>query len=149
MSTYGLLAADEDEDAVVDLSEMRDEEAPSSGHNIDLGRLGEEAAARFLSRCGYDIVARNWKCIAGEADIVARDGEAVVFVEVKTRTSCEMGMPSEAVSSAKRDRYERIAALFLRDYDVVDVPVRFDIVAVLSLGGDRALIRHHVNAFGA
>lgn len=128
-------------------SAKRSKAKSSSGHNIELGRRGEEAAARFLYRRGYEIVERNWKCSAGEADIIARDGEWVVFVEVKTRSSCETGMPSEAVDDKKRDRYERIAALFLKDYDAVDVPVRFDIVSIVVLSSDRAMIRHHINAF--
>lgn len=117
--------------------------------NAELGRRGEDAAARFLYRRGYDIVERNWTCAAGEADIIARDGDAVVFVEVKTRTSVEKGMPSEAVDARKRERYERIAALFLKDYDAVDVPVRFDVVSLLVISSDRALVRHHINAFAA
>ena len=84
---------------------------------------------------------------AGEADIIARDGDSVVFVEVKTRSSCDCGMPAEAVDEAKRDRYERIAALFLQGFDVVDVPVRFDIVSIVAISPDRAMIRHHINAF--
>lgn len=120
----------------------------AGGHNAELGRRGEDAAARFLDRHGYDIVARNWTCAAGEADIIARDGDAVVFVEVKTRSSCDYGMPAEAVDEKKRDRYERIAALFLQGYDVVDVPVRFDIVSIVALSSDRAMIRHHLDAFG-
>ncbi|MFR1640991.1 MAG: YraN family protein [Eggerthellaceae bacterium] len=98
---------------------------------------------------GYEIVERNWTCAAGEADIVARDGETVVFVEVKTRSSCDKGMPAEAVDAAKRERYERIAALFLQGYDAVDVPVRFDIVSIVAIAPDRALVRHHIDAFGA
>ena len=117
--------------------------------NVELGKRGEDAAARFLYRRGYDIVERNWKCAAGEADIIARDGEAVVFVEVKTRTSVEKGMPSDAVDKRKREKYEKIAALFLRDYDAVDVPVRFDVVSLLVVDDDRALVRHHINAFAA
>ena len=123
--------------------------AKSKGErNADLGRRGEDAAARFLDRHGYEIVERNWTCAAGEADIIVRDGDAVVFVEVKTRSSCECGFPSEAVNAEKRERYERIAALFLQGYDVVDVPVRFDIVSIVVLESDRAMIRHHINAFG-
>lgn len=117
------------------------------GKNADLGRRGEDAATRFLRRRGYEIVERNWKCPAGEADIIARDGDAVVFVEVKTRTSIEKGLPSDAVDQRKRERYEKIAALFLRDFEAVDVPVRFDVVSLLVIGDDRALIRHHINAF--
>ena len=92
---------------------------------------------------------RNWKCAAGEADIIARDGDAVVFVEVKTRSSVEKGLPSDAVDKRKRERYEKIAALFLADYEAVDVPVRFDVVSLLVIGADRALVRHHINAFAA
>ena len=117
--------------------------------NAELGRRGEDAAARFLYRRGYDIVERNWKCAAGEADIIARDGDAVVFVEVKTRSSVEKGLPSDAVDKRKRERYEKIAALFLADYEAVDVPVRFDVVSLLVIGADRALVRHHINAFAA
>ncbi len=119
------------------------------GHNADVGRRGEDAAARFLERRGYDIVERNWTCNAGEADIIARDEETVVFVEVKTRTNCDKGLPSEAVDEAKRARYEQIAVQFLKDYDVVDVPVRFDIVSLVVISPDRAMIRHHINAFSA
>ncbi len=117
--------------------------------NAELGRRGEDAAARFLYQRGYEIVERNWLCPAGEADIIARDGDAVVFVEVKTRTSVEKGLPSEAVDAQKRSRYEKIAALFLRDYEAVNVPVRFDVVSLLVVSPDRALIRHHINAFSA
>ncbi len=98
---------------------------------------------------GYEIVERNWTCSAGEADIIARDEEWVVFVEVKTRSSCEKGFPSEAVDPEKRKRYENIAALFLRDYDVVDVPVRFDVVSIVLVAPDRAMIRHHINAYSS
>ena len=72
-----------------------------------------------------------------------------MFVEVKTRSNTEKGLPSEAVDAGKRRRYERIAALFLVDYDVVDVPVRFDVVSIVVVPPDRAFIRHHIGAFSA
>ena len=125
----------------------QDREKTAGERNAELGRRGEDAAARFLDRRGYEIVERNWTCAAGEADIIARDGDSVVFVEVKTRSSCDYGMPAEAVDEAKRDRYERIAALFLQGFHVVDVPVRFDIVSIVAISPDRAMIRHHINAF--
>lgn len=121
---------------------------PTAGeHNQELGRRGEDAAARFLERRGYDIIARNWTCLAGEADIIARDGEMVVFVEVKTRSSCEKGLPSQAVNDEKRKRYKRIAELFLHDYEAEDVAARFDIVAIVVAPPDRAIIRHYIHAF--
>lgn len=118
-------------------------------HNKDLGARGEEAAAQYLYKRGYEIEYRNWTCPAGEADIIARDENALVFVEVKTRTGCEKGLPEEAVNERKRRRYENIAATYLAQNDVVDMQVRFDIVSILVVAEDRALIRHHINAFAA
>lgn len=115
--------------------------------NKELGRRGEEAAARYLVNRGYDILERNWSCLAGEADIIARDGSALVFVEVKTRSSVEKGFPAEAVGAAKRDKYERIALAYLTTCDYVDIPVRFDVVSIVVMAPDRAFIRHHIGAF--
>lgn len=115
----------------------------------ELGKRGEEAAACFLQRREYEILDRNWKCIAGEADIVALQDDTLCFIEVKTRKDAQKGFPSEAVDTRKRSRYERIAACYLKDHDYADVRVRFDIIAILVLGEDRAFLRHHLNAFGS
>ena len=127
---------------------------PKSGgsrgkHNTELGRRGENAAARFLDRRGYEILERNWECAAGEADIIARDGDVLVFVEVKTRSSTEKGLPAEAVDEAKRKRYGRIASLYVKNYEVPDVSVRFDVVSLLVIAPDRVLMHHYINAFMA
>lgn len=119
-----------------------------ASHNQEFGRRGERAAARFLERRGYQILERNWTCPAGEADIIALDGDTVVFVEVKTRSNTIMGFPAEAVDEAKRSRYEKIAAFYLAETTFVDVPVRFDVVGLLVIGAERALVKHHLNAFG-
>ncbi len=122
--------------------------ADSAGkRNKALGRKGEDAAARYLEQRGYDIVARNWKCVAGEADIVARDEDWLVFVEVKTRRNTDKGFPSEAVDERKRSRYERIALAWAASHSDTDVPVRFDVVSIVVVGKDKAVIRHHMNAF--
>lgn len=115
----------------------------------ELGKRGEEAAACFLERREYEILDRNWKCIAGEADIVALQDDTLCFIDVKTRKDAQKGFPSEAVDTRKRSRYERIAACYLKDHDYADVRVRFDIIAILVLGEDRAFLRHHLNAFGS
>ena len=115
--------------------------------NKELGRKGEEAAARFLYRRGYEIIERNWSCFAGEADIIAKDGETLVFVEVKTRKNCDKGFPSEHVSASKRDRYEKIALAYVADIADVDVPIRFDAVAIVVVAADKAMIRHDIDAF--
>ena len=112
-----------------------------------LGARGERAAARYLERMGYEILERNWRCPAGEADIIAREGSTLVFIEVKTRTGVSRGFPSEAVDERKRARYEKIAAWYLMDYDKLDVPVRFDVIGLLVVAPDRAFMKHYVNAF--
>lgn len=116
-------------------------------HNQEIGRRGENAAARYLERVGYEILERNWTCPAGEADIIARDCDTLVFCEVKTRTNINKGFPSEAVTDEKQAKYEKIAAWFLREYEFVDIPVRFDVIALLVIAEDRALIKHYCNAF--
>ena len=115
--------------------------------NKEIGRRGEDAAARYLERMGYDILERNFSCPFGEADIIARDGESLVFVEVKTRTGVWRGFPSEAVDERKRDRYERIAGWYLGSFGEVNFPVRFDIIAIMVVSEDRAFIRHYSYAF--
>ncbi|MCL1799486.1 MAG: YraN family protein [Eggerthellaceae bacterium] len=116
-------------------------------HNQEVGARGEKAAASFLERRGFDIRERNWKCAAGEVDIIAEEDDALVFIEVKTRTSCEHGFPEEAVDAEKRRRYEKIAGFYLKDHDFVDKSVRFDVVSLLVVAPERAFLRHHRNAF--
>lgn len=117
--------------------------------NQALGARGEEAAARFLQRNGYTILERNWTCFAGEADIIAVNDEALVFVEVKTRRNVDKGLPSEAVTRAKREKYERIALAYIQDHFFGEAVVRFDVVAIIVLSDDRAFIRHHLGAYSA
>lgn len=116
-------------------------------HNKELGARGEEAAVRFLANRGYEILDRNWTCAAGEADIVARDANVIVFVEVKTRSDASMGFPAEAVTAKKRQRYERIACLYLERHAFTEMLVRFDVISLVAIAPDRALVRHHINAW--
>ena len=122
---------------------------PQGTRNREFGARGEEAAARFLARNGYRILERNWTCFAGEADIIALSDEALVFVEVKTRRGTDKGLPSEAVTRAKRERYERIALAYIQDHFFGEAVVRFDVVSIVALTGDRAFIRHHLGAYSA
>lgn len=68
---------------------------------------------------------------------------------MKTRSQVNKGFPSEAVDARKREKYERIAACYLKDYDICDIRVRFDVISILVLSKDRAFLRFHINAFGA
>lgn len=95
-----------------------------------LGQRGELAAAQYLKRLGYKIVARGCRGRLGEIDLVAVDGRTVVFVEVKTRQSQEAGNPVEAVDPEKQRRLTRLAVAFLKRHGLLEYPVRFDIVAV-------------------
>ena len=124
-------------------------EASVGMHNRELAIKGEACAAHYLEMKGYEIVARNWTCPVGEVDIVARTEDAIVFVEVKTRSNADRGFPEEAVTAKKRAKYEKLAAVFLQGFDAVEIAIRFDVIGILVLGPERAIIRHHVNAFGA
>lgn len=129
------------------LETLEGQQYRSNSH--DLGIRGERAAARFLRGRGIEVLDTNWVCPAGEVDIVARDGEVLCFVEVKTRSQVERGFPSEAVDKRKRARYERIAAHYLARSEFVDVPVRFDVISILVLSEHRAFLRYHIDAFWA
>ena len=76
------------------------------------------------------------------------DLSTLCFVEVKTRRGVEKGFPEEAITPAKRDRYEKIAACYLQTTDYVDIRVRFDVISILVVSPTRAFLRYHVNAFG-
>jgi putative endonuclease len=115
-----------------------------------LGQRGEAAAARFLKRRGYKIVARSDRLEPGELDLVAVDGRTIVFVEVKTRQTADLGHPAEAVDAAKQRRLTRLAVTYLKRHRLLDYPARFDVVAVTWPDGQRRpLIEHFPNAFDA
>jgi putative endonuclease len=115
-----------------------------------LGRRGENAAARYLRRLGYVIVARGARDNIGEIDLVAVDGRTVVFVEVKTRTSHDAGHPADAVDEAKQARLTRLALSYLKRHDLLECRSRFDIVAVTwPEKGRRPVIEHYISAFEA
>lgn len=132
-----------------DKKALTEEELTQGQRNAELGRKGEDAAARFLERHGYEILERNWTCFAGEADIIARDGGYLVFVEVKTRSTGEYGQPSEAVGKDKRKRYRGIAACYVRDHEFDDLLLRFDVMSILVTSHDRARVIHNIDAFGS
>ena len=113
-----------------------------------LGQRGEAAAAKYLQRRGYTIVARSDRGRLGELDLVAVDGRTVVFVEVKTRRSHEAGHPADAVDQDKQRRLTRLALTFLKRHALLECPARLDVVAVTWPADDRApAIEHFLNAF--
>lgn len=115
--------------------------------NKTVGAQGEELAAAFLRRAGYRIVERNFRCKGGEADIVARDGKTLVFVEVKTRRSMTYGPPQLAVTSFKQRQISKAALTWLAKNRQQDAPARFDVIAVMLLADGTNRIEHIPNAF--
>jgi len=113
---------------------------------VPLGRRGERAAEKYLRRNGFRIVARNFRAAGAEIDIVAMDGEVLVFVEVKTRRSRDAGAPEEAVDARKQTRMRRAAEVFASRYRADEIEMRFDIVAV-DASGKRLEIELLRNAF--
>ena len=103
----------------------------TTGRNQAVGVYGEAYAARHLVAGGMVLLDRNWRCDAGEIDLVLRDGDVLVFCEVKTRTSTLYGNPLEAVTDQKAARLRRLAARWLAAHRLRPRDVRIDLVGVL------------------
>ncbi len=125
---------------------MKGGEKPA-GSNQSVGAVGEELATAFLQRAGYRIVERNFRCKGGEADIVARHGKTLVFVEVKTRRSLTYGPPQLAVTSFKQRQISKAALTWLAKNRQQDAPARFDVIAIMLLADGTHRIEHIPNAF--
>jgi putative endonuclease len=113
---------------------------------LALGLRGEAIAARAYTRDGFRVVDRNFRCRAGEIDLVARKGDELVFCEVKTRASDRWGLPAEAVDARKQARLKRLAALWLARHKVGRVRVRFDVVSIVVRAGTPE-VTHFTDAF--
>ncbi len=113
----------------------------------DLGAAGEKVAGEYLRRRGYRILAGSYRTRAGEIDLVARDGQWLVFVEVKTRESRRYGNPVEAVNREKRRRLAAAAVHYLRRLPRGPVPFRFDIVEVVWPPGEEPVCTVFQDAF--
>ena len=118
--------------------------ASSADRRRRLGVRGEDATARWYRQAGYDIVVRNWRCPAGEIDLVALtpDGSVVVVCEVKTRSSVAFGWPQEAVTPAKQRRLRQLATRWLTEQRASGSArrsvrcIRFDVASVMVGAGD-------------
>lgn len=110
--------------------------------NAALGDFGERLAARRLEEQGLVVVDRNWRGSSGEVDLVLREGDTLVFCEVKTRTSIVCGTPQEAVTPQKLARMRRVAAEWLAHHDLRPADVRIDLVAVLQPSRGAAQVDH-------
>ena len=98
--------------------------------NQEIGKIGEDLAEKYLKNKVYKIVQRNYRCRQGEMDIIAKDKEEIVFIEVKTRTTINFGRPSEAVNYIKREHLQNIARYYLYTNKITKTPIRFDVVEI-------------------
>ncbi|MEX0913491.1 MAG: YraN family protein [Demequina sp.] len=108
----------------------------------EVGRYGEDVAARHVERQGWQVLARNWRCRHGELDMIAMDGTELVAVEVKTRRSATFGTPAEAVTRQKVWRLRKLLAAWLRTQEERYASVRIDVVAVTMAQAGAPQIEH-------
>ena len=97
---------------------------------LNIAETGEALAVAHLRARGYKILAQNYRALRGEIDLVAQDGDCLVFVEVKTRRSLKFGVPQAAVTRQKQQQISKVALAYLRNHDRFDVPCRFDVIAI-------------------
>src|SRR5687767_1479108 len=120
----------------------------SPPRHLRLGTRGEKLACQFLKRSGYKILYRNFRGrTGGEIDVVCRDGDTLVFVEVKTRTGEDFGRPIEAIDRDKRKRLSRGGLAWLRLLNDPDILFRFDVVEVIIAEGAEPRLELIKNAF--
>ena len=113
---------------------------------LSLGKFGEDLAFKEIKRLGYKKILRNYRCPLGEVDLVAIDGDTLVFIEVKTRKGRSLSYAKEAVNAKKRRQLSKVALFYMKTNNLNGVRARFDVVAVSLAGGEQQveLIR---NAF--
>jgi putative endonuclease len=112
-----------------------------------LGRFGEDVAARHLAADGAKILDRNWRCRDGELDIIAQDGDILVFCEVKTRSGTRYGSAAEAIVGRKAARIRRLAARWLAEHPHAPSRVRFDVLLVARPPSGPMSVDHVRGAF--
>jgi len=113
---------------------------------LELGKRGEALAFEEIKRLGYTHIVKNYRCRLGEVDLVAKDGDVLVFIEIKTRRGRSLGFAKEAVNVRKQKQLSKVALSYMKANDCCDVSARFDVVAV-SVGSGVPQIEVVQNAF--
>jgi putative endonuclease len=116
-------------------------------HHLLEGRKGERIACRYLLGLGFDVLARRYRAARGEIDLIALEGEVLVFVEVKTRSSSAFGAPAEFVDWEKQQHLRQTAEEFISEHDLGRYSYRFDIVSVLAPDTPQQQVQLYRNAF--
>ena len=118
---------------------------------VSIGNIGEEAAVQALKKRGYKIIARNYRTKMGEIDIVAKDGEYTVFVEVRLRKSNAFGSPADTIDRRKQQKIIKAAQMYAVKNDIYDTPMRFDAVLINADTDGKKLVNTEIeiikNAF--
>ena len=117
----------------------------SKVNNIEIGRLGEEIACREIRKRGYRIIERNYKSRLGEIDLIAMDGDVLVFIEIKTRRS-SIDYAKEAIDKRKRKRLSKLALAYIKAKRYDNIKVRFDVIAI-SIKNNKPYIEVIKDAF--
>ncbi len=126
---------------------VQDKFRPRGTDRIQLGRRGEKLARKFLQKQGYRLLQSNYNTSGGEIDLVMRDDNTIVFVEVKTRRSEKFATAESAVNYRKQKHLISAARKFIRVYRFNDHPCRFDVVAIIAPENGKPIISHYQNAF--
>ncbi len=113
----------------------------------ELGRSGEDVATKYLKKKKYKIIDKGFRFLRGEIDIIAYDGETLVFVEVKTRKSIKFSQPEESVTPAKRKQLRRVAQGYLLRNHIQDVECRFDVLSLTFDELEGYTVKHITDAF--
>lgn len=116
-------------------------------HNIKKGNAGEALAVAFLKNANHLICDQNYKKPSGEIDIITRDGDTMVFIEVKFRKNLEFGYPREAVNRTKQKRIMKTALWYLKEKKLEDINVRFDVIEIYFEQNEKQVINHFEGAF--
>jgi len=113
---------------------------------LDLGRQGEELALKKIKRLGYKCITRNYRCPLGEIDLIAKDRDCLVFIEIKTRKGKSLSYAKEAVDGRKKRQLSKVALAYMKSNNCCDAKSRFDVVAI-NLSEDEPQIEVIQNAF--
>lgn len=119
----------------------------ASPFHFSLGARGEAMACNFLVKKGYQIVEKNYRCRLGEMDVIAKKGNRLSFIEIKSRSGHQFGEPQDAVDARKQAKLMKIASWYLKEKKLGDTPVSFDVIAVMWKKSDIPEIRLIEHAF--
>jgi len=113
-------------------------------HNQRIGKWGEDTAAEYLTQKGYELIARNARTLYGEIDIIAKQNDTIIFVEVKTRTSNKMGLPEESITPRKREHMLAAAEHYAAEHEIDHWQI--DVIAIEGKPGSEPKITYFENA---